>query len=279
MDVRKVAGVVAVVVVAVLAYELVAYMQVQRRRQAMLKELSEAGVEVEMLGDTLLLPIQLPSGDVNAGVWARATAEERRAITAAQFLMQTTDKRRRELEVYRQGGFTHMGYTYVFDGGVTYRVALSLEEMEGLCDGVYDSWRDPMRGTLRCMSEVCEQMYPLDANGATLRGPALERARRTTDLLLLTPARLDDKAFYEVYSWPEITPEDVAANTLDAATLSAKLEEMLSDTEARAEIARVFLANLDFVVRYEAPDGAAFELRFPAEMVRREFGKLLRGEL
>lgn len=277
------AGVVAVVVVAVLAYELVAYMQVQRRRQAMLKELSEAGVEVEMLGDTLLIPIKHASGDVNARVFAqvlaRATAEERRAFTAAQFLMQTNDKQRSDVEVYRERGFTHIGYTYVFGEGGTYRVAFSLEEMDGLCDGTYDSWRTPIRGALRSQAEVCEELFPLDANGETLRGSALERARRTTDLLLLTPARLDDKAFYEVYSRPAITPEDVAANALDEATLSAKLGEMLSNAQARSVIARVFLADLDFVSRYEAPDGAAFELRFPAEMVRREFGKLLRGEL
>lgn len=237
-----------------------------------------SGAEGKVSGESYETELRYPAGDATGLFMAQATSAERRAFLAANHLSSPPDELDAAVADLREKGVKQLVYTMEIGVGLDWRVTLGLDELLGLRHTVGESWRVAMRGALRRLSDVCEVLYPQDGNGKQLRGAALAAARCTTEDLLLTPVRMLGGTCYEVYSTPKIGAEELAYGSMDYDTRVGFLKGLVSEAEGRPVIARAYLANIDYALRYEAPDGSAYEIRFPAEMIQRVYGKFLRGE-
>lgn len=280
MNLKKYAAGLAGGVLGLLAYEGVSYIyqkhnELEQRRSEVVEDLSQEGIRCEIGGDTIrIFSEQVVEDDVPPRGF---TGDECRALAAAQFLAKPTEEGRKNVALCENMGVEYLCIVSERRGGEL-RLTLSQDEMKGLCEGNYDSWQGPMRGLLRRFTDIAAEQYPQDERGNLLRGAALDEARRTTDMLYLAPRQLVADSLYEVVSRPSITPQDVADHAFDHEELVAKLTDCLADEDSRGLLAMALLARVDYAFRYEAPDGAAYQIHFPLEMIQQEYGKYLRGE-
>lgn len=236
-------------------------------RSQLLQTYKEAGAPAEVRDDSLVVSLTYEAGEVEGIALCRAAPEERRALVAARQLRISAKELKTLTEYFKKLDINHMSYSHHYPDGSESMETLSRGELWRLSGSRSDmkSWQEPMRGYLRQLTRVCAECYPMDDDGNRLRGAALEQARRTKDGLYITPYRLVGDTLFEVMSRPRITEKDIADNSLDEDAREKLLTNNISNWES--DLALVYLANVDYVQRYESPDGTAYEICFPSLMV------------